>query len=89
MSIIRVFKAKFRTSPNNIDRLFACNRISAQVWNDCLSLSKAHFQQSGGWIDRGTLHMATKSHYPIHSQSIQAVFEKYLMPEKTPAKQKP
>ncbi len=22
--------------------------------------------------------MATKSHYPIHSQSIQAVFEKYL-----------
>lgn len=63
---------------DNLDRLFACNRISAQVWNDCLNLAKEHFQQSGNWIDRGTLHFMTKGQYPIHSQSIQAVYEKYL-----------
>ena len=76
--IIRVLKTRFHTSKNNIDRLFACNRTSAQVWNDCLGLAKEHFQQTGHWINRGTLHLATKGQYPIHSQSIQAVFEKYL-----------
>ena len=76
--IIRVLKTKFQTAKNNIDRLFACNRTSAQVWNDCLSLAKEHFQRTGHWINRGTLHLATKGQYPIHSQSIQGVFEKYL-----------
>ncbi|MGC7872189.1 RNA-guided endonuclease InsQ/TnpB family protein [Desulfosporosinus sp. SYSU MS00001] len=78
VKIIRVLKTKFQTSQTNIDRLFACNRTSAQVWNDCLSLAKEHFQQTGQWITRGTLHLATKGQYPIHSQSIQGVFEKYL-----------
>ncbi|WP_068963402.1 RNA-guided endonuclease TnpB family protein [Desulfosporosinus sp. BG] len=76
--IIRVLKTKFHTSKENIDRLFACNRTSAHVWNDCLGLAKAHFQQTGNWINRGTLHFATKGQYPIHSQSIQAVFEKFI-----------
>lgn len=76
--MIRVLKTKFHTSKDNIDRLFACNRTSAQVWNDCLGLAKEQFQQTGCWIDRGTLHFATKGQYPIHSQSIQAVFEKYI-----------
>ncbi|WP_242976007.1 transposase [Desulfosporosinus sp. FKB] len=76
--IIRVLKTKFQTSQTNIDRLFACNRTSAQVWNDCLSVAKEHFQRTGHWITRGMLHLATKGQYPIHSQSIQGVFEKYL-----------
>jgi len=41
-------------------------------------LAKEHFLHTDSWIDRGTLHLATKGLYPIHSQSIQAVFEKYL-----------
>lgn len=76
--IIRVLKTKFYTSKDNIDRLFACNRTSAQVWNDCLALAKDQFQETGSWVDQGTLHFATKGKYPIHSQSIQAVFEKYI-----------
>ncbi len=78
LGIVRVLKTKFQTSKDNVDRLFACNRTSAQVWNECLGLAKEHFQQIGQWIDRGTLHFATKAKYPIHSQSIQAVYEKYL-----------
>jgi len=76
--IIRVLKTKFLTTKDNIDRLFACNRTSANVWNDCLGLAKEHFQKTDSWIDRGTLHLATKGQYPIHSQSIQAVYEKYI-----------
>ncbi|MCB8815340.1 hypothetical protein [Desulfosporosinus shakirovi] len=76
--IIRVLKTNFYATKDNIDRLFACNRTSAQVWNDCLGLAKEHFQQTGLWIDQGMLHLATKGQYPIHSQSIQAIYEKYL-----------
>ena len=77
-SIIRALKTKFHTSKENLGHLFACNRVSAQVWNGCLRLAKEHFQKTGKWIDRRSLHYATKGQYPIHSQSIQAVFEKYL-----------
>jgi len=77
-SIIRALKTKFHTSKENLGHLFACNRVSAQVWNDCLRLAKECFQKTGKWIDRRSLHYATKGQYPIHSQSIQAVFEKYL-----------
>ncbi|MHB8075637.1 RNA-guided endonuclease InsQ/TnpB family protein [Desulfosporosinus fructosivorans] len=76
--IIRVLKTTFHTTKDNIERLFACNRTSANVWNDCLGLAKEHFQKNGRWIDRGSLHLATKGQYPVHSQSIQAVYEKYI-----------
>ena len=38
--MIRVKKTTFRTSKTDLDRLFACNRESARVWNDCLSYAK-------------------------------------------------
>jgi putative transposase len=38
--MIRVHKTAFITSRKNLDRLFECNRISAQVWNDCLKIPK-------------------------------------------------
>lgn len=44
-----------------------CNRISAQVWNDCLGLAKEHFQQTGNWINRGMLHLATPLSYDENS----------------------
>ncbi|HWQ71264.1 MAG TPA: transposase [Desulfitobacteriaceae bacterium] len=76
--IIRVLKTRFHTSKENLDLLFTCNRVSAQVWNYFLSLTKKHYQEKDNWIDRRTLHLATKGQFPIHSQSIQAIYEKYL-----------
>lgn len=77
-AIIRVYKPNFRTSKDNLNRLYACNRISAQIWNKCLELAKEHYTKTGEWIDRKAFHYATKGQYPIHSQSIQAVYERYL-----------
>lgn len=76
--MLRVLKTKFRASKADLDRLFACNRASAQVWTDCLEFSKKHHQETGQWITRMDLHHATKRRYPLHSQSIQSVFERYL-----------
>ena len=76
--MIRVHKTTFCTSKADLDRLFACNRVSAGVWNDCLEIARAYHQQHGKWIGKSDLQKATKGKYPIHSQSVQAVCHKYL-----------
>ena len=43
--MIRVHKTTFCTSKADLDRLFACNRVSAGVWNDCLEIARAYHQQ--------------------------------------------
>ncbi|GAA5661447.1 transposase [Geobacillus stearothermophilus] len=75
----RTVKIPFQTSKKDIDRLFECNRISAQIWNDCLVIAKNYaLKNNGKWINQTELQKQTKGKYPIHSQSIQAVCHKYL-----------
>ena len=76
--MIRVKKTTFRTAKTDLDRLFACNRESARVWNDCLSHAKEYHKQKGKWIDRKELQTLTRGRYHLHSQSIQSVQERYL-----------
>lgn len=76
--MIRVHKTTFSTSKADLDRLYACNRISADIWNDCLEIARAYHQEHGKWIDQTELQKATKGNYSLHSQSIQAVCHKYL-----------
>lgn len=78
MILIRVHKTTFRSSKADLDRLYACNRISAQVWNDCLDITKTLFLEHGQWIGQTKLQNATKGKYAIHSQSVQAVCHNYL-----------
>ena len=54
-----------------MNRLFACNRISALIWNKILEL------QRGKLRSKGDLQKALKGLYPINSQSVQAVTDKY------------
>jgi putative transposase len=76
--MIRVHKTSFVTSKKNLDRLFECNRVSAQVWNDCLEIAKSYYKETNKWISKTELQKLTKGKYPIHSQSIQAVVHKYI-----------
>jgi putative transposase len=71
-------KVFFRASKADLDRLYACNRESARVWNECLRLAKEHFLQYGCWITKNELQKQTKRKFHLHSQSIQAVCHKYL-----------
>ncbi|WP_291352299.1 hypothetical protein [Desulfosporosinus sp.] len=84
--IIRVLKTTFHTTKDNIERLFACNRTSAHVWNDSLEFAKEHFQKTGRWIDRGTLHLATKGQYPSTVSPYRRYTKNLLMLEKMPIK---
>lgn len=76
--MLRAKKVYFCASPSEMDRLFACNRESALVWNQCLQLSRQYYLDNGKWITKSELQKATKGRFHLHSQSIQAVCHKYL-----------
>ena len=67
----RAIKSNFKCSREDLNRLFACNRISALVWNKILELQREKFRS------KSDLQKALKGLYPINSQSVQAVADKY------------
>jgi putative transposase len=71
-------KVFFRASKADLDRLYACNRESARVWNEYLRLAIEHSLKHGGFITKSELQKQTKRKFHLHSQSIQSVFHKYL-----------
>ena len=72
-------KTDFKSSRENLDKLFACNQISATVYNKVLDLQKEYRKaHNGEWISDKELFEATKGIYAINSQSVQAVVQKYL-----------
>jgi putative transposase len=68
----------FCASKADLERLRACNRESACVWNECLQSAKTHFLPHGRWISKSELQKQTKGRFLLHSQSIQAVCRQYL-----------
>lgn len=76
--MIRAKRVYIRAAVAELDRLFACNRESATVWNHCLVLSKEHYLSTRKWISKSILQKETKGLYHLHSQSIQAVTHKYV-----------
>src|SRR5581483_6037610 len=76
--MLRAKKIDFKACSSEIDRLFACNRESASVWNQCLQISKQHHVKHGKWISKSDLQKATKRLFHLHSQSIEAVCHKYI-----------
>lgn len=76
--MIRCLKTDFKVSKENLNKLFACNRISAMIWNKCLDLAKEYREiNDGAWIQNGELQKEIKGLYPLHSQSVQAVSDRY------------
>ena len=67
----RAIKSQFKCSREDLNRLFACNRISALIWNKILELQREKLRS------KGDLQKALKGLYPTNSQSVQAVTDKY------------
>lgn len=67
----RTIKSRFNCSREDLNRLFACNRISALVWNKILELQREKLRS------KGELQKTLKGLYPINAQSVQAVTDKY------------
>ena len=77
--MIRVIKTNFSATKELRDLLFACNRISAQIWNESLHIAKEYaLANNGDWINQSKLFKALKKRYPMHFQSVQSVAKCYL-----------
>ena len=76
--MIRVVKTKFIANKVNLERLYKCNRVSGEIWNNCLKLSKEYYQKTDKWITKTELQKCLKKKYNLHSQSVQSVAHKYL-----------
>ena len=75
----RVIKTSFSATKEAIDLLFACNRVSALIWNESLRIAKEYaLANNSSWIGQTELQKRLKNRFPLHSQSIQAVAHKYL-----------
>ena len=74
----RVLKTTFKTSRIDLNRLFECNRVSAEIWNTSLELAKNHHLETGEWITKSELQRQTKKLFPLHSQSVQSVVHRYI-----------
>ena len=71
-------KTTFKTSRIDLNRLFECNRVSAEIWNTSLELAKNHHLETGEWITKSELQRQTKKLFPLHSQSVQSVVHRYI-----------
>jgi putative transposase len=77
--MIRCVKTAFHVSKSDLDRLYQCNQISAEIWNECLVIAKHYARNNEGkWIGKSQLQSELKGRFPLHSQSVQAVCHKYL-----------
>ena len=75
----RTIKTSFKANKNDINRLFECNSIGGEIWNQCLIEAKDYsLANNGKWINKSQLQKALKGKFPLHSQSVQAVAHKYL-----------
>ena len=74
----RVHKTNFVANTKTIDKLFELNRLSAEVWNECLRLSKEYHLEHGKWIPKKELRNLMKKRFTLHSQSVQAILDKYI-----------
>lgn len=67
-----------KCSKNDLNYLFNCNRLSAEVWNKCVELDNRHKEITGKQIKMTELQKATKNMNPLHSKGIQHVAHKYI-----------
>ena len=76
---IRVLKTTFSATKETVDLLFACNRVSALIWNEALRVAKEYaLAHDGKWIQQTELQKQLKNRFPLHSQSVQSVAHRYL-----------
>jgi putative transposase len=74
----RTLKTPFYTSQPTIQKLFEIRRMCGTIWNDCVQLARYYYRLGNKWITKSNLQSELKRHYPLHSQTIQAVAHKFL-----------
>jgi len=75
--VIKARHCILRLSAADQLRLKAVQQEAACCWNDILTIAKSHYDASKGWISKGDLQKLLKKGYRLHSQTIQALTDRF------------
>ncbi|MGD0657258.1 MAG: transposase [Syntrophorhabdales bacterium] len=75
--MIKARHAIIHPSPAQAILLKATQQQAAWCWNDIVSLAKAHYDFTHTWISKGDLQKKLKRTYKLHSQTVQALADKF------------
>jgi putative transposase len=64
-------------TPDQVQILKATQQEAARCWNDIVTVAKAHYDTTHTWIGRGDLQKKLKGVYKLHSQTVQALVDKF------------
>lgn len=69
-----------KTTQENLDYLYQCNKDNAKVWNECIKLTNNLWEQEEKYIDRKYLQQHIKGNFSniLYSKCIQVTIKKYL-----------
>ncbi len=67
-----------KCSKQDLDYLYNCNKLSAQIWNICIEVDKKYKEENDKYIQRSDLQKFTKRCVPLHASGIHHILFKYL-----------
>ena len=74
-----------RLNLNQVEQLKALQQEAARCWNNIVTMSKAYYAAGNGWIAKGELQKCLKGEYRLHSQTVQALTDRYCSNRQTAA----
>lgn len=83
--MIKARHAILRLSIADQLRLRETQQEAARCWNDILAIAKAHYESGNGWISKGNLQKSLKGSYRLHSQTVQALTDRFCANRQTAA----
>ncbi|WP_303720444.1 transposase [Malonomonas rubra] len=84
--MIKARQVRLKLSPEQEDLLREYQLEAAKCWNEILVIARDFYQQNDGkWISKNDLQKALKNQFKLHSQTVQALTDKFCANRKTTA----
>ena len=75
--MIKARKHILRIAPEQSALLKELQQEAARCWNAIVAEAKAHYDNGGGWIGKNELQKRLKGRFALHSQTVQALTDKF------------
>jgi len=83
--VIKARHAILRVAPEQVALLKEFQEEAARCWNDIVILARDHYAATRTWVSKGDLQRSLKGGYRLHSQTIQALTDKFVSNRQTAA----
>jgi putative transposase len=83
--MIKARQTVLRVDPSQTALLKSLQQEAARCWNDIVKIADNHWKTTGKWIGKNDLQKQLKKKYQLHSQTVQALTDKYAAARETTA----